>query len=368
MSLFAHHLAILAASALLSCQARDFSSDAAAGSASAEHSRLDASASSHQLVRHAFSTSPMGTVLLYSFDPALLVGWNYPLASPDRPFIVPQVMDLPVLGGWFGRTAGVNVETLSGYRLDAIVNVATALSDFNEASARRLSSQVGVPLITLAAQSPDHLPALFARLGELTGEHARGLALRDAAQRIVQRAADVARRVDSNQRRRVYYAEGLKGLNTEPSGSIHAQLLEFVGALNVAAIPNDDVSGFGNTPVSIEQVVDWDPDIILISDYLWTDGGRAGWHAILGANPLWRRVKAVREHRVYIVPKSPFHWIDRPPSINRLAGLIWLPALLYPELCEYSLAEEIQGFYADFYHLNLGRRSIDELLETAVPF
>ena len=62
----------------------------------------------------------------------------------------------------------------------------------------------------------------------------------------------------------VYYAEGPKGLETEPSGSWHAELIDIVGGVNVAevAIKGDK----GKSEVSIEQLLKWNPDIIISWD------------------------------------------------------------------------------------------------------
>jgi iron complex transport system substrate-binding protein len=59
------------------------------------------------------------------------------------------------------------------------------------------------------------------------------------------------------ERPRVYYGRGLNGLETGLSGSINLEVLERVGAVNVAATAG---SG-GLTKVSMEQVPAWNPDV-----------------------------------------------------------------------------------------------------------
>ena len=50
-------------------------------------------------VRKIFSTSPMGTTLAYSFDPELLIGWNYKLNPDDSAYMNKKYTKLPELGG-----------------------------------------------------------------------------------------------------------------------------------------------------------------------------------------------------------------------------------------------------------------------------
>jgi hypothetical protein len=58
-----------------------------------------------------------------------------------------------------------------------------------------------------------------------------------------------------------------------------------------------------------------DPDLLVFAD--------PAMRATIGSEP-WRSLRAVRAHRVLIAPGQPFGWVDEPPSINRLAGLMWL--------------------------------------------
>ena len=61
---------------------------------------------------------------------------------------------------------------------------------------------------------------------------------------------------------RIYYAEGMKGLNTDPSGSVHSLLIDLAGGVNVAQ--TDILPGKGMTDVSLEQIYRWNPDLILV--------------------------------------------------------------------------------------------------------
>ncbi len=61
----------------------------------------------------------------------------------------------------------------------------------------------------------------------------------------------------------IYYAEGNGGLATDPSGSDHTEVLDFLSVKNVANV--DKLAGQGMTSVSIEQVIGWNPSVILVS-------------------------------------------------------------------------------------------------------
>ncbi|HEX7125918.1 MAG TPA: hypothetical protein VF406_09070 [Thermodesulfobacteriota bacterium] len=83
--------------------------------------------------------------------------------------------------------------------------------------------------------------------------------------------------------------------------------------------------------VSLEQVLLWNPEVVLTLDWVFfADGVR---------RPEWEGVDAVRAGRVYMVPRLPFPWFDRPPSVNRLIGVRWLLHLLYPAAATGDLGE-----------------------------
>ena len=192
----------------------------------------------------------------------------------------------------------------------------------------------------------------------ITGSHIRGInssgmvAVKDKE---VSRA-DVARvvaTVPEARRPRVYYARGPKGLETGLGGSINVELLGVVGARNVAAAAG---SG-GIATVSPEQVLAWDPDVILTQD--------AGFRRGIAEDPLWSGLRAVRAGRVYQVPALPFGWFDAPPGANRLIGVRWLAQVLYPDLFPTGLEAATRDFYRRFYHVELEDGQVAALLAGA---
>ena len=128
------------------------------------------------------------------------------------------------------------------------------------------------------------------------------------------------------------------------------ETLDLVGAVNVAG-----QDGGGLTNVSIEQVLAWNPDVVITID--------ADFAAKVSHDPAWSGVKAVREGRVHLAPMLPFGWIDFPPSVNRLIGLPWLGKLLYPQHFPDDLAGTVRDFYTRFYHVTPSDEAIAKLLQ-----
>jgi len=123
--------------------------------------------------------------------------------------------------------------------------------------------------------------------------------------------------------------------------------------------------GYGHTPVSMEQILQWDPEFV-ISGYDHTSSP-GEFYRTVWTNRNWRHVRAVNKHDVYETPQYPYNWIDRPPSVNRIIGIKWLANLFYPDVFPCDMRTETKKFYALFYHVELSGEQLDQLLATATP-
>ena len=154
--------------------------------------------------------------------------------------------------------------------------------------------------------------------------------------------------IPKSARPRVYYARGPRGLETGLGGSINVETIELM-AQNVAG---ETRGGLAN--VSIEQVLLWDPDVIITIDQDFAAG--------VANDPAWAPISAVRAHRVHLSPKQPFGWVDFPPCVNRLIGLRWLAKILYPDLFPEDLRPLTRDFYSRFYHVTPDDAQLDRVL------
>jgi len=213
--------------------------------------------------------------------------------------------------------------------------------------AARVQEQTGIPYALLDGRF-SALATTYQKLGELVGRSAAAEELADYARRtlaqVTGRIADVA----ADARPRVYYARGPRGLVTALGGSINVETIELI-ARNVAGGTR---GGLAN--VSLEQVLLWNPDVIVTID--------AEFAAAVSSDPTWAAVKAVRDNNVHLSPQLPFGWVDFPPGPNRLIGLWWLARLLYPQRFPEDLRTRTREFYARFYHVTPSDAQIEQVL------
>jgi len=305
-------------------------------------------------VERVFVAGGPASIVLYTLAPERMLGWSRTPSPDERAFIPERWAALPALGRLTGRGNTANVEVVLAAKPDVIIDYG-ALANTYVSLADRVQSQTGVPYLLFDGRL-DATPAVYRALGDILGLRDRGEALAREAERLL---ADTDRRVaavPAAERPRVYYARGARGLETGREGSINVESLARLGARNVAG----EGLGSGNlVTVSFEQILAWDPDVIVTIE--------APFAASAPADPLWGKLRAVREGRVYVAPSAPFPWLDFPPSVNRLIGLRWLGRVLYPARFTDDLRAETRAFYTTFYHRPPDDRQLDALLAGVPP-
>jgi iron complex transport system substrate-binding protein len=304
-------------------------------------------------VERVYAAGPPASILVFAVAPDKLIGWTSTWREAERPFVARRYADLPTLGRLTGRGNTANVEVVLRAKPDVIIDYGAVNATF-ASLAQRVQQQTGIPYLLLDGDF-DRMAEAAAQLGTVTGEEARAQEwvayIRDTLALIDARLA----RVPRERRPRVYYGRGPLGLVTGRAGSINVESIERLGAINVAAA----MGRGGLAQVSVEQVLLWNPDIVLTID--------PNFYAAARVHPLWRALPAIEAGRIHLAPNVPFGWIDFPPSINRLIGLRWLARILYPEVFPDDLRPIVRDFYSRCYHQTPTEAQLDQLLRASVP-
>ena len=142
---------------------------------------------------------------------------------------------------------------------DLILDVGST-SDYTFVSlAERVQQQIGIPYALLDGRF-DAVAETYRKLGELIGRKGEAEKLARYADDTFKIIADRTASIAPPARPRVYYARGPRGLVTGLGGSINVETIEML-AQNVAGA---NKGGLAN--VSIEQVLLWNPDVIITID------------------------------------------------------------------------------------------------------
>lgn len=306
-------------------------------------------------IETVFSSSTVTAIFMYTLAPDKLLGWNYELNELEKSIILEEYHDLPN----FGMGDSINYEAVIAADPTIAVNVGT-INDKMISDCDKLSKSLGVPVVAVDGNLSASAEA-YRFMGELLGEEEQAEKLASYAEKTF---ADIEKmEVPEDKKVRIYYGNGEDSLETAPAGSAHGQIIDMVNAVNVADLEMGEGS---RVQISAEQLLAWDPDVIVVNGEPKADtSGASAAEAIL-ANPDYASLKAVQDQQVYGTPNTPFSWMDRPMGPNRIVGIRWLSGLIYPEYLNYNVDEEVKEFFDLFYHVQLTDEKLENIYSGTV--
>ncbi len=294
------------------------------------------------VINKVLCCGPVECILTYMLAPEKLGGWAYlPNSMPGADYYDTQYADLPVVGGWFGKATG-NYETFISLEPDIILTS-------EEVTVKERQQKFGnIPVVCINVYNTyDTMPDSIAKMGDILGAEPQAQKLIDYYNEAVRYVSWIVANITEEEKVTVYYAEGDGGLSTEPAGSQRTELIDFCGGSNVAVVGAQ--TGYGMTTVSMEQILIWNPDIIIIGR-----AADASLYDTILSDKRWKTIQAVTNERVYLRPNNPFSWFDGPSGMNEIIGIYWMIQTLYPTQCtDLDLKDKVQEFYLDFYHYTL---------------
>ena len=304
-------------------------------------------------IESVFSAGPVAAIFLYMVAPDKLLGWNYELDDVEKSIILDKYQDLPN----FGMGDAVNYEAVIAANPTIAIN-SGKINDAMVSDCDALSESLGIPVVAVDNELNNSAEA-FRFMGELLGveDHAEEL-----AQYAEQVFTDINALSDIPEEKKVsvYFGNGEDSLETAPRGSQHAQILDVINAVNVADLELGDGS---RVQISAEQLLAWDPDVIVVNGEPKADKSGSSAAEDILSNPDYASLKAVQDQKVYGTPNAPFSWVDRPAGPNRLIGMRWFSALIYPEYIKCDINEEIHKFFDLFYHVDLSDEQLENVLK-----
>jgi iron complex transport system substrate-binding protein len=304
-------------------------------------------------IERVLGSSWPATWMVYALDPTLLAGINSVPPDADWEYLIFDLKQLPVIGS-FGGTRGIDREKLLSLRPDVVVFWGWRQGAVHRRQANQLEAW-GIPVVFVELDRLDQYAAALRFLGELLNRTERAEQLAAYGDEALASVRRVMADIPADKRKRVYYAEGVDGLETEPRDSFHAEVIPLAGGINVH---HGELKHYmGRDRLGLEQVLLYDPQVILVQEKKFF--GR------IRNDPRWQNVTALRDKKVWLVPDLPLNWFDRPPSFMRFLGLKWLAHSLYPQRYPMDMMAETSLFYRMFLGRELSDGQIQVLLDGA---
>lgn len=299
-------------------------------------------------IQRVISSGPPSDLLMFALAPEKMVGFaSISLKKGNTGLFASQWLELPVYGRLAGRGSTLSLEQLLSYNPDLIIDTGN-IDETYRSQAQKVAKQTNVPYLLIAGGLKES-PQQLLQLGETLGVTPQAQKLSQLAQHYIDDAQTFA---SKNQEKSpsFYLARGAKGLETGAKGSIHTEAIEMLGLRNVVDIPNFH----GLTTVSMEQLYQWNPDIII------TQYDEA--IEFMTTSALWKGLDAIANQQLLAFTGMPFGWLDGPPGVNRLLGMRRLQSH-FDKAIEATIKQDIAEFFTHFYHSPLTSEQINLLME-----
>lgn len=297
-------------------------------------------------------SGPLAQIVVFAMAPDKLVGIANAWDESAAQFLDTKYYDLPLLGQLYGGKGEMNLETLLAAAPDVVIDVGEPKGSIVE-DMDALQEQTGIPFVHIDAYLAS-MDNTYAMLGDLLAMPNEAQGRADYCRYAYDRAVEIANSVE---KANLLYITGDEGLNVIAKGSYHAEAIDLL-ANNLAVVEEPSSKGTGNE-VDMEQILNWNPDVILFAPGSIYDS--------VGSNENWQTVTAIKNGAYYEVPMGPYNWMGFPPSVQRLLGMTWMAKILYPDAADYDLYTEVSTYFQLFYHCELTQTQYDALVGGSVP-
>lgn len=264
--------------------------------------------------------------------------------------LYPRMAEIPQA---FNGAGDVNMETLVAAKPDVVLMAYGGTPPRWMATAEALR----IPVVLMPNTSLADLKTTLRMTGEVLGEREA----RAAAEFIayfddnIRRVARITEKIPKAERLTVLHTATPGILFIDGVDTVVDDWIKVAGGVNAA-----DVTGNARH-VNMEQVIAWNPDVIIVGSAPNTRNRQA----ILD-DPRWREVKAVKAGRVYVNPTGAYLW-DR-HSAEAALQVLWAAKMLYPErFADIDIAKETRVFYTRFFRHALTDAELASILAAEAP-
>ncbi|MGB4242397.1 MAG: ABC transporter substrate-binding protein [Dethiobacteria bacterium] len=262
--------------------------------------------------------------------------------------IYPQILEARVVKG----NNMLNIEEIAKHpRPEVLIfNPEVTLDDKMMTQLEKL----GIPIVTIAYDSMEQQQQTIELLGKIVGREEEAAEYKEYYRQVIELVTSRTKDIPQEERKTVYHAIN-ELLRTDRPNSLSEDWLNAVGVNNVALQEGKkEVFGIEKNYVSLEELLQWDPEYIIINGGDVLD--------YINANKQLHNLRAYREGKIYLLPLGVSRW-GHPYSIETPLAILWTAKTIYPELFpDIDIEKETRDFYLKFFDYQLSDEQVAKIL------
>ncbi|NLN86645.1 MAG: ABC transporter substrate-binding protein [Syntrophomonadaceae bacterium] len=254
-------------------------------------------------------------------------------------------LSVPKKGG------AINVEELIRIEADLIF---VKVDTINNQAAMEQLGQARIPVVAVEYFSIEEQLDAMQMIAGLVGAEDEGQRYRQFYRQTIDKVQARVADIPDDERVTIYHSSQ-EATRTDSPNTLAADWTKAAGVKNVS-VGEDLKFTDGNYYASLEQILLWDPDYILLNN-----PDVVGY--IMG-HEQWRPLQAIKNERVLPLPVGVSRW-GHPNSLETPLVTLWTAKTVYPELfADIDIYPIIHDFYAEFFDWDLDQATMERMLKS----
>lgn len=225
----------------------------------------------------------------------------------------------------------------------------------HEAQAKKLA-EIGIPTVMLKYGTIEDFKKTMKVIGEVLNKG-------EQADKIIKYTQDTQTYLDTKKseveaadKPKILYLYNGE-LKVASKTNINTGFMTATGAENVAK----DVDGDSWVTVTMEQVMQWNPDMIYVSNFCDVTPEDLYNNKIKGQD--WSNIAAIKNKKVFKTPMGIYRWDA--PSVEEPLMMRWMAKTQQPDIFkDFDMKEEIKTYYKTMFNYDLKDEEMDNILST----
>lgn len=247
----------------------------------------------------------------------------------------------------------INLEELLKLEPDIVIGVGA-----EQAQALR---DVGIPAVTLSVSNWDYdvvetYDQWIALFDQIFGENPLTRRISEYSHKAYEEIQKKVASIPEEERKRVMILFNYSEESMTTSGPVFfgQYWCEATGTINVA----ENAEGVGSIAINMEQVYEWNPDIIIITNFT-SALPEDLYHNRIGDDD-WSTVNAVKNKQVYKMPLGLYRTYT--PGADTPVTLQWFAKTVYPELFEeVDIYAVTKDYFKEYHNVDLTDEQIESM-------
>lgn len=218
-------------------------------------------------------------------------------------------------------------------------------------------SDLNIPLVNCMFSTFEDMEKSITLTAQVFGGDAPDIAQRynEELEQVVSDAKAVTDKLSDDERPSVMHGNSVYTFNLDGTGTIIDTWIEAAGGKNAV---DEDTSGNAKATFSLEQVIAWNPDVIIT--------GKPEEVEQIKSDPDWASINAVKNGAVYVNPKGIFGW-DR-YGVEEVLQVQWACSVLHPDLFpDLDVSSKVKDFYSTYLRYDLTDEDVELIMGAQNP-